>query len=436
MKKIVSLAPALARRTFVCSFAMLTLACSCISAEEIKQNTPLSLKDCIAIAMRGNIDVLTAQNNIVAARSRLANARSSYLPQVSLQNNAFTWGSEGVLNKVTTGTALTVEQNVFDGGLREANAQSARYGVLQSAAGLSRTQQTVVFNVSEAYYNLLRARHLADVAQANVTYNEGLREQIHARAEEGESAKVDVLPIEAQLAGARVSLLSAKNKVRTSAIQLQNLMGLTSRMDFDIQDVDNDPVVEVHALEDYVKAALESRPDITQGRAATGAARASVRSARISLYPRPTISANYQRQVSGGFTTSGSQIVGGIVFDIFNGGANRAAYREAKAGQANAQLQEQQIDRDIRSQVEEAYLNLTSAKERMVASAASLTAANNNYEAQKERYAQGLGTTLDMLNAEVQVVTAQSDEVQARYDYYTAIAQMDYAVGRQEGGAR
>ena len=129
----------------------------------------------------------------------------------------------------------------------------------------------------------------------------------------------------------------------------------------------------------------------------------------------------------------GTQVFGGIVFDIFNGSANRAAYREARAGEANSEAQERQIARDIRAQVEEAYLNLTNARERMAASDVSLEAANNNYLAQKERYAQELGTTLDLLNAEVQVVTAQSDEVQARYDYYIAIAQMDYAVGRQGG---
>lgn len=380
-------------------------------------------------------DVEWSQNNVVAARSRSSSAKSSYLPQLSIQNNAFTWGSQSVLTQLTTGTALSVSQNVFDGGLREANASSARYGVAQSTAGFSRTQQTVVYTVSKAYYDVLRVRHIAGVAQSNVTYNEGLRDQVQARAQVGASAKVDVLPVEAQLASARVTLLAAKNNERTATIQLQNLMGLTSQSGFDVQDVKPEPDVRVGTLDEYAAAALESRPDIVQSLAASGTARASVRSSRIALYPRPTISANYQRQVQGGFTTSGAQMVGGVVFDIFNGGANRAAYREAKANQANAQVREQQTNRDIRSQVEEAYLNLTSAKERLTASAASLGAANNNYEAQKERYSQGLGNTLDLLNAEVQLVTAQSDSVQARYDCYTAIAQMEYAIGRQ-GGAK
>ncbi|MEN6520680.1 MAG: TolC family protein [Armatimonadota bacterium] len=410
--------------------ALLAVSTFCTAAEEVQKSKPLSLEECIGIAMSSNVDVLTAKNNVTAAKNRSISAKSDYLPQMSVQNNAFTWGSDGVLNKTTTGTALTVSQNIFDGGLRETNVQSAKYGMTQNTAKLTRTVQTVEYNVSKAYYEVLRARHLAGVAEANVTYNEGLLDQVKARAEVGAAAKVDILPIEAQLASARVSLLSAQNTVRTSTIQLQNVMGLSSQPGFDVAEVDGTPAVESKPLDEYMTTALTARPDIMESQAAIGSAKASVKSAKISLYPRPTITAEYQRKVSGGFTTGGSQMVGGMVFDIFNGGANRAAYKEAKINQANAELEEEQVGRDIRSDVEEAYYNLTNAKERVTASNLSLNAADNNYQAQKERYSQGLGTTLDLLNAEVQVITAQSDDVQARYDYYIAVAQMEYAVGK------
>jgi len=402
----------------------------CAAAEEAKQPGPWSLEDCIEAAMQNQVDVLTARNDVTIARSRSDRAISDYFPQLSIQNNAFTLGStRGVLSQVSTGTALTVNQNVFDGGLREASAVSARYGIKQNQAGLTRTVQTVAYTVTRAYYDLLRARHLAEVARKNVEYNEGLRDQVKAMAKEGESAAVDVLPVEAQLANARVSLLSAQNSVRTAAIQLQNQMGLAPQPGFDIREVESPSNAQIEALDMYVVSALKDRPDVLERQAGVGSARAEVRSARLSLYPRPVISGQYQQRVSGGFTSSATQIVGGFVFDILNGGANRAAYREAEASRANAELQLKQIDKDIRAQVEEAYLNLTNANERVTASAVSLEAAEKNYEAQKGRYSQGLGTTLDLLNAEVQVVTAQSNDVQARYDYYTAIAQVDYATG-------
>ena len=90
-----------------------------------------------------------------------------------------------------------------------------------------------------------------------------------------------------------------------------------------------------------------------------------------------------------------------------------------------------QLNKDISAQVEEAYLNLTSSKERVAAAEISLAAAQQNYEAQKGRYSSGLAITLDLLNAEAQLVTAQNSDVQAKYDYYIAIAQMNYALGIQ-----
>jgi hypothetical protein len=91
----------------------------------------------------------------------------------------------------------------------------------QYDATLIRTQQTVVDTVTKAYLELLRAQGLADVANQRVVYIEGQQKMIKARVEAGDAAEVDVFPIDAQLANAHVDQLTAKNTVRTSAIQLQ-----------------------------------------------------------------------------------------------------------------------------------------------------------------------------------------------------------------------
>jgi len=419
---------------YVCTFAAaLLLICVPVKAQQPGGTAPLTLEQCLNLAMANQTDVVTARNNVIIAKGRSAEALAQYLPQLSIQNNAFKWGTESVLSRVTTGTALNVSQNVFDGGLREANTVRARYGVTQNEAGLIRTIQTTTYNVTRAYYDALRAKHLADVAQTTVTYNEELLRQVRAAAEQGTAAKADVLPVEAQLANARVNLITAKNNVKTSLLALQTAVGLAPKPDFDIVDVEEPPSFVIQPLEAYIKQAMAARPDVVAAKAGAGAARASLRAARINLYPRPVINAEYQKGIEGGFTTSGGQMVGGIVFDLFNGGANRAAYREAEASAANATQAEKQAMRDIPTQVEEAYLNLTSSRDRLDASDVGLKAAQVNYDAQKERYALGSGTVLDTLNAQVQLTTAQSNAVQARYDYYTAIAQLNYAIGSQGG---
>ncbi|MDO8683366.1 MAG: TolC family protein [Armatimonadota bacterium] len=402
------------------------------AAQEMKPAAALSLQDCINIALKNQNDVILARNNVTIARANSTQAKSAYFPQLSIQNNAFVTGSDGVLTEQRTGTALTVTQNIFDGGLREAQVKGARYGVTESRAGLTRVVQVVVFDVTQTYYDTLRAERLADVARANVNYNEGLYELIQARVNAGDAAQVDILPVESQLANARVNLVAAENDFRTAKVQLQNTMGLSPQTEFAIQDVGPLPEMKIDPLDSYLAGALNNRPDIQESKAGVGIAKSSVKAARISLYPRPAIAGRYERGV-GGLSGTSSQIIGGFTFDLFNGGRNQAVYKEAKALEANALQRASQVNKDIEAQVQQAYLNLTSAGERVAASEIGLQAAQKNYDAQNAKYKQGLAIPLDLLNAEVQLVTAQTVAVNARYDHYAAIAQLDFAVGKYGG---
>lgn len=395
--------------------------------------TKLTLDDCVTLAMKNQIDINTGKNSVTVSEGRLTQARSSYYPQVTLQNNTFQESSIDLPLQKTTGTGISATLNVYDGGLREANVKGAQYNLKQTEASLARIRQTVRFNVTTAYYTALQSKHLAAVAEENVKYNEALRAQIQAQAESGDAAKVDILPIEAQLANAQVDLLSAQNTVQTSLIQLQNTIGLSPQQGFDIQESELPGDMQVPVMTDYLDKALANRPDIIQAKANLGASKASVSSAKVSLYPRPVISGSYQKNLDGNITQDDTQINGSIVFDLFDGGANLAAYKEARANKDTSQLQLIQVDKDIRAQVADAYFNLVSAKQRMAASEVSLNASQRNYDAQKERYNLKLANTLDLLNAEVQMITAQSNMVQSRYQYFTAIAQMDYAVGLYGG---
>jgi outer membrane protein TolC len=389
----------------------------------------LSLQDCIAIALQRQIDVLVGQNGLESARGRERSAKSNYYPQVSVQDNRVLVKS-GLGAGQLQGTSVNVSENFYDGGLREAQVRGARAGVAQSTFSLQRTEQTVTFNVTSSYFALLQARQLADVQEAQVKYLEEQRAMVQAQIDVGSAAPVDVLPVEAQLATARVSQLSAKNAVLTSAIKLQNVMGLPPQAGFSVQDVAEPAATEPVPLEDYARVALANRPDVQGAGASVEAARSSVQSAKIVFRPRPVVSGQFGQSLSDGSSHS-LTITGGIVYALFDGGANRAAYDQARAGLSSAELQAAQLEKDIEAQVQQAYLNLTNARERLAATDLSLKAAQKNYDAQRGRYEQGLAITLDLLNAQSQVVTAQSNAVQARYDYYTSMAQLQYAIGKQ-----
>lgn len=395
-------------------------------------NTPLTLQQCIAMAQQQQSDVQQGQYALTAAQARQVQAKSSYYPQVSLSADTRLTDSNLSGNRASTGSNVSVTQNFYDGGLREAKVKRSGFETEQSTASLERTRQTVTFTVTRAYLEVLRAQQLAAVAKSRLTYIEGQRALVQSRVEAGAAAEVDILPIEAQLANARVEALGAKNTTRTAAIQLYQAMGLTPQSSIDIAEVTLAKDPDVPALAECLTQAKAARPEVRQTAATMGAAQSNVQVAKINQRPRPVINGQFDQPVTGDNERNYS-VSAGLVFDLFSGGNTRAVYNESMANLRSAEVRAGQVEKNIAAEVETAYLNMEDARERLQASAASVTAAERNMAAQEERYQQGLAIPLDLLNAQVSLTDANSNAVQARYDYYTALAQLDYALGKQGG---
>ena len=342
----------------------------------------------------------------------------------SLQNN----GDVGLENE--NGTNLVVTQNIYDSGLREVGISGAKAALTQSVAQLTRTKQQVTFTVISDYFALLRAQKAVDIdLAAEKSYEEQLA-SIQGRVKAGDAAQVDVLPIQASLANARVTTLTDQNTIATSTIALQEDMGLTPETDFAVKDFPELSPIALKSMNEYLKAAYADRPDITAMKAGVDVAKHNVTAAKIVLYPYPVISGNYAQPLSGN-SHNVMYMTGGLVFNLFDGGSSRAAYHAAQADLLTARVNAAQLSKSIQSDVQDAYLNLTSSQARLAAGDVSVQAAQENLDAQKASNRVGLATPLDIINAEQQLVTAQSNLIQARYEYYTALAQLEFAVGKQ-----
>jgi len=397
-----------------------------------QSTAPLSLRDCVALALVRQVDIRLGQNDAAVARDRAAQARSSYYPQISASTTK-NWTPAGQPGTNTgVSTAVTVAQNLYDGGLREAQVATARYSLQQTEAVLSRTQQTVVFSVTKAYLSLLRAQALAGVSAQQTTVTEEQLRQVQARIDAGKAAGVDALPIKAQLASARVDTLAAQNSVATSAIQLQQAMGLTPVAGFAVQEVTVPHTSLLPAYDEGLRVALQQRPELREQRAGIGTAKTGITLAKINLLPHPVVAAQYTQPITGGAAHTYS-VSAGVSWNLFDGANARSAYHEAQTNLASAQTRAAQMICDITAEVQSAYLTLSSAQERMTASGLNVDAAQQNLDAQQGRYTLGLAVPLDLLNAQLALTTAQSNAVQAQYDYLTALAQLQYALGEGTG---
>ena len=399
----------------------------------------LSLRQCIQIALQKQAEVLVARNNLTGAQARKNQAVSSYYPQVSIEHATYLAQSTTSGTPQQEGGSFVVFQDFYNSGLREAQSRQARAQVTESSMSLNRTGQDVIFSVTRDYFEVLRAVRLAEVREAQVTYLEGQIKLVRSLAEHGDAAEVDALPIEAQLANSRVDLIEAQNGVNIAAVAVQNTMGLFPRKGFSVSDFDPPPLPDPEPVNTYIATAFVYRPEVVQTQAAIRATESALDVTEIEYRPRLEVTGSYQKRLYGKNIWSSfgagwddeARVSANIVWDIYDGNANKARIVEARSTVDSAKVRADRAKQDIQAQVEQAYLDLDSARRRIQASQLSLESSRKNFEVQEERYAQGFAIALDLLNAQSELVTAESSAVQARYDYYTAIAQLNYAVGKQ-----
>ena len=271
-----------------------------------------------------------------------------------------------------------------------------------------------------------------------LTRSQQTLESVQKQVEVGNAAKSDTLPAEADVANAQVLLLSSQNDFAVAEATLKNAMGLATY----------DPIIlpggsitaptanpETMTLADYVKVAYDYRADLKQQQERVNQQGYQVKSAKISAGLTANVSVNegYAQDPSVGETRG---LTVSLSFPLFDAGSSRATVRSNKAllEQDFRQLDQQQ--QQVRLSVETAYLNREQARRRVVASALALRASQLSYEVSLEKKIGGLNTVLDVLNAQVQLVTAQTSNVQAIYDFYIAEAQLLRNIGLNDPAYR
>lgn len=422
---------------------MLLSACGVAGAEEplpdLPTDRPLSLQECIEYALAHHNSVLAAESDLAGSKADVRRARAGYMPRVTVGSSFARSGYEG--QQVGTGVrrtgtfenqvnAVEVAQTLLDGGRTRTAIRQASAMRRVADSDVQRIREERVLAVTTAYFDVLRARRLADIAAQSVAEAEEQRELIQARIEGGDAARIDIYPVEVQLANAKLEKLQADNNARVAESSLRNEMGLPSGPDFRLADV-QEPSWEISSLDECLACALRERPEILRSIAQVDSAKAALSLAKLQRLPVPAAAISYDRGLGGtGYERQWSVGVG-LSMNVFDGGAAAAEVDGAKSSLDSVVLRGDQVNRDIAKEVEEAYLNLTSSFERLDASKPSVELAQKNLEVAREKYRQGLGIPLEIVSAQVSYADAQANHAEALYDCYVARAQLDKAMGKR-----
>jgi len=400
-----------------------------------------TLDECIEIALRQQPTLKAAAATVVAARERVWQTASAYLPQLAANyeakrrqqsSSSATGGTGG--GKAETfpfySTGVTLAQVLFDFGQILEFTHAAQASAEAVAADAETQHDAVVFNVRQAYFALLQAYRLRDVAEETVTQNQKHLELAEGRHDVGLAPRFDVTNAQVQVATAELNRVTARNNVSLARETLRYAMGLMGPLEFDIVDSLEQPRIEVGDAE-ALDLAYANRPELKSAAAQVRAAIERIKGIEKDYLPKLT--SNNDITFSGrSYPLQENWDVGAAVnLSIFNGGLTTAQVGEAKAVLANLRATEDATRQNVTLEVRTALFNVREAVESIVVADKGLQQARENISLATGRYTTGVGNIIELTDAQTSLVTAEASRVQALVSYRTALATLERATAHR-----
>jgi len=401
----------------------------------------LTLEECIAIALEAQPRIQATLADYAAARYRVNQAFSPLLPQLS----GVVSTTKSQIPTVTTsalGPNITITQTrnfpdtllaqvqlsqlLFDFGKTLAATDAARKLAEVAVENVELQRQLISLTVKEAYTNTLFSQRLIRVQEQAVERAELNLRSAKGFFDVGTRPKSDVARAEVDVANAKVDLIRARNALRQAIVALNIAMAID--VDTPTQIVDNLIYQPITIDRQKLRAdSLRQRPEYRQAKLQAAASEALERQTFRNFFPDITGTGAY-----GGAQTPLNEAwsVGlALNWSLFDGGNRIARYQEAKANSEGARFRVKSTELDIIQNVEQAEIAVEEAQERILAAQTLVASAQENFRLAQGRFDAGVGTILELTDAQLALTQAQNTESQALADYRIALARLDRAVG-------
>jgi outer membrane protein len=449
------------------------------------QNKPKvwTLEDCINYALDNNLDIKKQVLSVEAGKKQLLQSQLNLLPDLNM-NATNVWNFGQTIDMYTnTFATSTVRSNNFDiqssavlfSGLTKINTiKQYSINLLASQYDLDVLKNSISLAVAGYYLDMLLNLELYDVAQNQIGITRDQVTRMTKLVEAGSSAKGDLLNIQAQEAAEALLVIQAQNRLYISGISLQQLIDLPVSADFQIEKPLLKPVEKPDRLltpEQVFNFAVEKRPEIKSADLRVQSAMKSLAIARGVLSPSLSFSGSWGTGYSGASeevaSTSLNQEVIGITntskdtifgyfpsntykktdfskqminnqnkslgfylrIPIFNGWSGRTNISLAKIQREKAELDLDIQKRDLRKNIEQAYADASASLQQYNASLQKVAAQEESFKYTQQKFDVGMMTSFDFNNSKKDLTKAQSDLLQAKYDFIFKTTILDFYMG-------
>lgn len=402
----------------------------------LEAGKPVTLVQVVDVALANNPTTRTAWLQARAAEAGLGSARAAYLPEIDVLAS-LTHGrgaSRDASTSTTFAPSLALNYLLFDFGGREAQVEQARQTLIAFDFLHNTAIQDVILQTQQAYYGYLDAKALLAAQDATLKERQVSLDAAEARHRAGVATIADVLQARTALSQARLTYETIEGNLRTIEGSLATAMGLPPATRFDFGDLPLDvPTRQIgDAIEALLTRAIDARPDLAAQRALAQRAAARVQEVRAQGLPSIALNASAGRTFGTGSSFTPYSAGVALRFPLFTGWRNTYDVRQAEVQREIAEEDVRGLSQQIQLQVWTSYYSLQTAEQRLATSRDLLASAQQSVDVARERYRAGVGSILDLLTAESALETARAQEVQARADWFVAVAQLAHDTGTLE----
>jgi outer membrane protein len=403
------------------------------------------------LALRNQPLVLEARGQLEAAEGRVEEARAGYLPQVTatatyerttanyaprpgtvptgVTNNGLpvTWDPR--FNFFQYGASAT--QLIYDFGQTSGRWRSASTSRDAAVNGRRTAELQTLLGVRRAYFQVRAQRELVGVAEETVGNQEKHVEQTRAFVRTGIQPDINLATVLTGLANAKVQLVTARSNHAVAEAQLAQAMGVPIGGPYALADDELPPIPgEDGPAASLAEQALRTRPELATLDNQRKAQELLVGALRGGYGPALSGIANVTETGSSINQTVPNWYLGlTLSWTIFQGGFTRGQVREARGTLGNIVGQEVAERLQVEVDVEQARVGVQAAKETISATDEALANARNQLTLAEGRYTHGLGSAVELGDAQVAYTTAKAQGVQARFNLAAARAQLLAALG-------
>jgi outer membrane protein len=392
----------------------------------------LTLDQAIEYAKAHNGRIAASQFDVLIADSDVRAALSTFWPRVTPQYRFVdTRNSIGMAGTSDNFHDLGVSSTwqILDGGQRQYDVARSKNSAQATVYDASDTLRQTIFSVTQQFFEVLRSTELFRVADAQVVRAQQTLDATKVQVELGSTPAKDILQAQADRANSQVALITAQNSINFSAAALKALIGWGGRDLPDlVQPAPEFQELNISGLDEAIERGLANRPDLLATKKRLDAQRYSLLTAQREAGLDWSLNLSHALSLKPD-EGQNRNLTFALTYPLFDGGLSKENLNRSRyALESQRVLREQQL-KDAISEIESVYRSRELNRLRLDASQVALAAAKENFTAASESQNEGASTVFDVTNAQITLVTAETNYVQALYDYYISDAELRLVTG-------